>query len=155
MISLQSSMVSRSPGRAFWRAGLQTPDSYMKLVRKFPLIPICSEKQYDAALAVVDRLAVRGESSLDRGEAAYLAALTQFVRDYEQDRHIISAEPMSPLEMLRHLMKQAGLSTADLGRIIGNRSLASQILLGKRSISKANIRKIADYFRIAPGLFLQ
>ncbi len=132
----------------------QSRRSYMELIAAFPLVPICSEQQYDASIAVLDSLAVRDESSLDSGTAAYLAGLTQFVRDYERERHAIAAESLPPLEMLQHLMKQAGMTAADLGRIVGNRGLASQILLGKRTISKANIRKIAEYFHIDPGMLL-
>jgi HTH-type transcriptional regulator/antitoxin HigA len=154
MTTLLAGKSPRVAGRAIWRRTVATPGSYLALIREFPLIPIGSEEHYDASLAVLDRLAVRTESSLDAGEAAYLAALTQFVQDYEQQHHAIMTEALSPLEMLRHLMKQTGLTPADLGRIIGNRGLASQILLGKRTISKANIRKIADYFHINPGALL-
>ena len=154
MKMMHAPAAGRSANRPIWRSGVRTPESYLELARAFPLMPICSEQHYDASIAVLDSLAVRDESSLDPGEAAYLAALTQFVRDYERERHPIMVERLPPLKMLQHLMKQAGLTAADLGRIIGNRGLASQILLGKRAMSKANIRKIAEYFKVDAGMFL-
>jgi HTH-type transcriptional regulator/antitoxin HigA len=147
-------VVRRFKDRPIWRSTVRTPKSYLELARAFPLVPIGSEEQYDASIAVLDSLAVRDESSLNSGEAAYLAALTQFVRDYERERHAILVKPLPPLEMLRHLMQQSGMTAANLGRIVGNRGLASQILLGKRAMSKSNIRKIAEYFHIEPGKLL-
>ncbi len=154
MKMMHAPIARRSANRPIWRSTVRTPESYLELARAFPLMPICSEEQYDASVAMLDSLAVRDESSLDSGEAAYLAALTQFVQDYERERHAIMVEPLPPLKMLQHLVKQAGLTAADLGRIIGNRGLASQILLGKRAMSKANIRRIAEYFAVEPGKLL-
>ena len=49
--------------------------------------------------------------------------------------------------------KQNGLSASDLGRILGHRELGSRILRGERGLSKRNIQKLADYFKV--GLPLQ
>ena len=154
MKMMHAPVARRFANRPIWRSTVRTPESYLELARAFPLVPIGSEEQYDASIAVLDSLTVRDESSLDSGEAAYLAALTQFVQDYERERHAILVKPLPPLEMLQHLMKQSGMTAADLGRIVGNRGLASQILLGKRAMSKSNIRKIAEYFHIEPGKLL-
>ena len=45
------------------------------------------------------------------------------------------------------------MKPADLGRLLGNRSLASLILHGKRGLSKTHIRILADRFKVEPGLF--
>lgn len=47
------------------------------------------------------------------------------------------------------------MKPAHLGRLLGNRSLASQILNGKRGLSKTHIRILADRFHVAPGLFFE
>lgn len=82
-------------------------------------------------------------------------ALTQFVSYYERNWHAIQTSDLSPLDALRYLMDANDMSPADLGRVLGNRSLASQILLGKRELSKAQILKISGHFQVEPGLFLQ
>ena len=62
----------------------------------------------------------------------YLEALTQFVGDYE-DRHLRNEMTrMEPVDALKYLMAANDMKPADLGRLLGNRSLASQVLLGKR-----------------------
>ena len=130
-------------------------DSYFDLVRQFPLVPVRSEKQYDAAVAFLTPLAVRDENRLDSGEKAHLAALSQFVEDYERDRHRIDTADLSPLETLKYLMRQNAMRPVDLGGIFGSRSLASQVLNGKRELSKAHILALAEHFRVAPGLFIR
>jgi HTH-type transcriptional regulator/antitoxin HigA len=130
-------------------------DSYFDLVRQFPLVPIRSESGYDAAIAFLNTLAIRGEDSLDEGEQAYLDALTQFVEDYEESHHRIEVSDLKPLDALKYLMKENDMTPADLGRLLGNRSLASQILHGKRSLSKTHIRILASRFKVEPGLFFE
>lgn len=66
------------------------PPSYFTLVKEYPLVPIKTERQYDAAVAFLEKLAIRDEGTLDRGEQAYIEALTQFVGDYE-DKHFRAA----------------------------------------------------------------
>lgn len=46
------------------------------------------------------------------------------------------------------------MKSADLGRLLGDRGLASLILNGHRAMSKKHIRILADYFKVEPGLFV-
>ena len=55
--------------------------------------------------------------------------------------------------MLKYLMQESGMTQADLGRLLGNRALASLILNGHRQLSKSHIRKLADHFKVSPALF--
>jgi HTH-type transcriptional regulator / antitoxin HigA len=132
-----------------------TTDCYLDLVRQFPLVPIKSERQYDAAVAFLKKLAIRDEDSLDPGEAAYLDALTLFVEDYQNKHHALAAKRLPPLDALKYLMAESAMNPADLGRVLGNASLASQILKGRRALSKSNILALAHHFKVDPGLFLQ
>ncbi len=130
-------------------------DSYLELVKRFPLVPIKNERHYDEAAAFLKKLAIRAEGSLDRGEADYLDALTMFVEEYQNKHHRIVAAEMGPIEALKYLMEESGTSTAELGRILGNSSLASQVLKGRRELSKANILALANHFHVEAGLFLK
>jgi HTH-type transcriptional regulator/antitoxin HigA len=130
-------------------------DSYLELVRKFPLVPLKNEAQYDAALSFLKKLAVRDEAALDAGEGAYLEALTRFVEDYEDRHHLIDTSTMGPIDALKFLMAENEMKPADLGRLLGNRSIASQILNGKRGLSQRHIRILADRFKVEAGLFVR
>ena len=50
-------------------------------------------------------------------------------------------------------MRQRDLKQADLLPVFGSRSVASDVLNGKRDPSKAHIRKLADFFHLSPAAF--
>jgi HTH-type transcriptional regulator/antitoxin HigA len=127
--------------------------TYLALVDAFPLRPLRSERDYDAAVKVLDRLAVRPEGSLDRGEQDYLDTLTILVEEYDREHHRVGAEHYDPLTMLKYLMEESAMSQAELGRLLGNRALASLILHGHRELSKSHIRELAAHFKVSPALF--
>ena len=130
-------------------------DSYFDLVREFPLVPLGDEAHYDAAVSFLKALAVRDEDRLDKGQKAYLDALTQFVGDYEEQHHRIESGRMTPLDALKYLMRENGMKPIDLGKLLGNRSIASQILNGKRGLSKTHIAILSERFRVDAGLFFE
>jgi HTH-type transcriptional regulator/antitoxin HigA len=56
--------------------------------------------------------------------------------------------------MLTFLMEQRGLEPHDLWPVLGSKSRVSEILNGKREISKAQARKLAEFFHISVDLFI-
>jgi HTH-type transcriptional regulator/antitoxin HigA len=133
----------------------QVLPSYLKLVRKFPLRVIDSETQYDAAIAMVRQLAVRGEKNLDSGEADYLYALTSLVETYEDEHYPIGPDHLKPHERLKWLTEESGLSQARLGKLLSiSQPLVSLILLGKRELTVAHIHRLSEYFHINPKYFM-
>ena len=61
---------------------------------------------------------------------------------------------IGPLVALKALLAEHGMTASDLGRLLGNRTLGAAILAGRRSLSKAHIKQLADHFKVEPGLFL-
>jgi len=88
---------------------------------------------------------------LAREELALQSLLAQLIQDYDDQIHL---PDVPPLEMLRYLMEQRGLRQADLVPIFGSRSVASNVLNGKREPSKAHIRRLAEFFHVSPEVFL-
>ena len=43
------------------------------------------------------------------------------------------------------------MTASDLGRLLGNRTLGAAILAGRRNLSKAHIKKLAEHFKVEPG----
>lgn len=128
--------------------------TYLALIRRFPLRPIRSAAEYDAAVRVLDSLAVRPEGCLDRGEQDYFDTLTLLVENHDAQHFQLETKKVDGLSMLKYLMEQSGMKTSDLGRLLGNRGLASLIVNGHRSLSKAHMRVLADHFKVDTGLFL-
>jgi len=56
--------------------------------------------------------------------------------------------------LLEFLLEQRGLKPSDLWSVVGSKSRVSEILAGKRSISKAQAKKLAEFFHVGAGLFI-
>jgi HTH-type transcriptional regulator/antitoxin HigA len=120
-------------------------DSYLALVRAFPLASVKSEAQLQDAQKVLDRLLARGK--LDDGEDIYLDALSDLVAAYEDLHYAI--EPALDADMLRHLLEAKGITQAQLSRDTKlPKSTISEVLAGKKPFSRQMIRKLADYFQV-------
>ncbi len=120
-------------------------DDYLHLILEFPLTSLKSEKQFNEAQKVIDRLLVKGK--LSSGEEMYLDALSDLVAAYEDVHYPI--EPASDAAMLRHLMEAKGITQADLHRDTQlAKSTISEVLAGKKPFSRQIIRKLAKYFKV-------
>jgi HTH-type transcriptional regulator/antitoxin HigA len=119
--------------------------SYLELVSTFPLASIQSMKHLAAAQTVMDRLLAKGK--LDHGEEIYLEALSDLVASFEDEHHAI--EPASDADMLRHLMEAKGVTQTQLSRDASlPKSSISEVLAGRKPLSRQMIRKLADYFEV-------
>ena len=124
-------------------------DSYLELVRQFPLSSIGSDKHLEEAQQVMDDL--RARRKLDKGEEIYLDALSDLVEVYEDEHYAI--EPAADADMLRHLMEAKGISQVQLHRDTRiAKSTISEVLSGKRPFSRQMIRKLANYFGVDVGV---
>jgi len=56
--------------------------------------------------------------------------------------------------MVKCLMDQRALRQADLVPLLGSRSQVSDLVNGKRAISKLQIKKLAEHFAVSPELLL-
>jgi HTH-type transcriptional regulator/antitoxin HigA len=126
-------------------------DTYLALVRRFPLRPIRTEAELDAAISVIDTLTDR--DNLNPGEADYLDVLSDLVERYEEQAHPIGE--VSDAEMLAFLIDQKGVKQVDVARATGiAESTLSELLRGKRQLTRAQITKLAAYFGVQPGAFV-
>ena len=127
------------------------PTTFMELQKKlFVLRPIHTKADYGKALKIASDLTPR--TDLNREQTDYLKVLASNIQKYEK-KHIV-ANTQTPLEILKFLMSENGLSGSALGNILGTRTLGPAILSGKRGLSKSHIKKLADYFSVEPSLFL-
>lgn len=125
---------------------------YGRLLAKFAPKIIETEAENDAALAIVARLLEKGEENLTPEEDALFALLTSLVDRFEE-----AAYPMpdcEPREVLRDLMEHNDLKAIDLAGIFGSRAKVSEVLSGKRSISKEQAKRLGERFRLSPAAFI-
>ena len=126
------------------------PDTYLKLVKRFPLIHIRDEAHLDEAIELLSNL-LRQER--DQGTQDYLDVLTDLVAAYENEH--VPMPDVSEADVLRELMRSNRLNQVQLAKAIGmSQSTVSAVLTGARSLTKGQVLKLAKFFGIAPAAFL-
>ena len=85
-------------------------------------------------------------------EDAALELMVRLVKDYEDEHHPLP-DP-SPHRMLAYFMEKRGLKQADLVPIFKSRGYASDVITGKRAISKAHAKHLAEFFHVSTDVFI-
>ena len=126
---------------------------YARLLAKVAPRVIRTEEENDRALAMVESLMEKGECNLTPEEGELLDLLTNLIRDYEAE--VCPPRGKSkPHEMVGFLLEQRGLAPKDLWQVVGSKSRVSEILGGKRSMTKEQAKKLAEFFHVGVGLFI-
>ena len=107
--------------------------------------PIRTEAEYKAALAEIEPYFSR-EPEADSAKADRFDLLTLLIEAYEELHHPIG--PPHPVEMIRHRMRTAGYTQADLGELLGSRARASEVLAKKRRLTLPMIWKLSQQWKI-------
>ena len=125
--------------------------SYAKLLtRVLPQI-ITTDDENDRMIAELERLDTRGRPLTPEEERLALL-MGLLIRQFEDSRY--SLGHAEPIEAVRILMETRGLRQRDMISVFGSSSVASDVLNGKRALSKTHVRKLADFFHVPAGLFL-
>jgi len=123
--------------------------TYSKLLAEIAPRAIESQEEYDRLLAVAQRLTFA--KNLTPEERVLYKLLVTLIEVYETENYPIESEPH---EILQHIMESSGTRQADLVGIIGSSGVVSEVVNGKRAISKAQAKALGDYFKISPSLFI-
>ena len=119
------------------------------LQRTLPHV-IRTDEEYERLTDELFRLEEREELTPEELELAEL--LTVLIDAYEEHRFPIPKA--SPQRTLQHLMEARNLAPKDLWKIFGSKGIASEVLHGKRSISKTQAKKLAEFFHVSADLFI-
>jgi HTH-type transcriptional regulator/antitoxin HigA len=125
---------------------------YTRLANHVVVKAIESEDEYDHMVAAVESLVDKGEPCLSPEESALLETMAILIQAYDDRHHPLP--PVAPAKMLAYLMDTSGRATKDLLPVLGTRGRASEVLSGKRSISKQQAKKLASVFNVAADLFI-
>jgi HTH-type transcriptional regulator/antitoxin HigA len=123
---------------------------YGKLLAKSLPRLIRTEAEHQRATAMLLELDERERISAE--EAALSEVLTLLIEDYEEKYHPLPQVP--PNESLRALMEDRGLKHKDIWPVLGNKGAATEVLSGRRSISKSQAKRLAEFLRVPVELFI-
>jgi HTH-type transcriptional regulator/antitoxin HigA len=124
--------------------------TYSKLLAEIAPRAIETEEEYDRLLAVAERLTFA--KNLTPEEKVLYKLLVTLIEVYETENYPM--DKSEPHEILQHIMESSGTRQADLVGIIGSSGVVSEVVNGKRAISKAQAKALGDYFKISPSLFI-
>jgi HTH-type transcriptional regulator / antitoxin HigA len=112
-----------------------------------------TKQEYDFFIDLIEALLEKEESEdLLPDESDLVELLVVIVQDYET--RTVSFSDSEPIDVLLHLMESNSLKQSDLVGILGSSGVVSEVVNGKREISKAQAQKLGDRFNLSYKLFL-
>jgi HTH-type transcriptional regulator/antitoxin HigA len=109
--------------------------------------PIRNDDDLAWALAEVESYVI-SEPAPGTPDGDRFDVLVQLIEAYEAKHHAI--EPLDPVSFLRAHMENTGRTQADLARVLGSASRASEILNRKRNLTLEMIRALVVAWNV-PG----
>ncbi len=126
-------------------------EEYIKLLSETVPRIIDTEIEHKRLLNEVDKLMDLGENLTDE-QAEVLQLLVTLIEQYEDKHYQLKAA--TPLEILHELMSVRQLKQKDVVEIFGSKGITSEVINGKRSISKNQAKALGDFFHVSYTLFL-
>ena len=119
-----------------------------------PPQPITNKKMHHAYLEAT-RILMQEQDNLDQASqdavGKYLSAAIPFIEGYEKEAFPIDSS--TPEEMLAFLMDQQNLSQYDLAAELGGQPVVSNVLRGKRKLTREHIERLGKRFGVSPATF--
>jgi HTH-type transcriptional regulator/antitoxin HigA len=130
-----------------------TTKAYEKLIKRFPLRPIRTDEDNDAAAEICDELTDRLDTLSDE-QKDYLEILSDLIIKYESKWND-ELPPMPPRKLLLYLLDHNNLARKDLVPEFGSESRVSEYLSGKRDLSKEQAKALSKRFSIRLDALLE
>ena len=122
---------------------------YMRLVEQFPPVKIRTAEQATATESRIEVLLA--QPNLSEAEEAYVDLLSDLLADWEDATVMIS--DIDGVELVRALLEDHGLRQKDLVGVFATESVASEVIAGRRELSRKHIEGLARFFKISPAAF--
>ena len=127
------------------------PEKYNELLIKYQPKLIKTEEDNEKALAIVEELMHRPHRTPEENE--FYELLITLIEKFEQEYYNPNQET-TPHSLLLFLMEQGEIKQSDLVGVIGSKGVVSEVVDGKREISKAQAKALAEFFNVDVGLFI-
>ncbi len=128
-----------------------SPQRYGRLLAKVLPVRIETVEENERMLHEAEKLIDKGERRSPE-EDALLDLIAHLIQDFEQKFYHLGGA--TPHEVLRELMAARDVKQSDLWELFGSKGVASEVVNGKRGISKAQAKALAEFFHVSPELFI-
>jgi HTH-type transcriptional regulator/antitoxin HigA len=126
--------------------------SYRELLERYAPAPIKSREENQLALEVLSALMAKGEENLSTDEQKFVELMGMLISQFEKTAY--AAPKGAPADVLRELMRARGMRPKDLWPVFGSKGITSEVLRGKRGISKERAKSLAEMFGVSVELFI-
>jgi HTH-type transcriptional regulator/antitoxin HigA len=123
---------------------------YSSLLVEFQPKVITTEEENERTLVVVEKLMNHKDRTPEQD--AILDLLVVLIEKFESEHYQLNAA--TPQSILLYLMEERNMTQSELADLIGSKGVASEILSGKRGISKRLAKKLGEFFHVSPELFI-
>jgi HTH-type transcriptional regulator/antitoxin HigA len=131
--------------------GTDEAEAYAKLLASSLPRSITSEEEAEAVQRQINALIDKPEE-LTEAESELLSLLGDLTLVWEDRKYDLS--DIAGPEAVRALLELHGLrQSALVGPVFPTRSLASEVLSGKRQLTYDYVRRLAEFFRVSPAVF--
>lgn len=128
------------------------PKNYAGLCRVFLPRPIHDDIGYENTVEIADVFAGM-EHRMTEDQNDYFDLLCDLIE--KRDKETVRVPKLSALDLLKYLVKEHGLTGADLSRILDKSlALGPMILRGERKITADHAVRLGGYFGLRPDVFL-
>ena len=122
-------------------------------MRPKPVFAPRTEEEYDAAVVRLNALVDEVGDNPDDPRYREIETLIVLIADYDNKHY--QMPDASPVEVLRFLMRQHGLSQGDLRNEIGTQGVVSEVLHGHRQLNLRQVQALAARFGVEPSAFIR
>ncbi len=127
------------------------PDKYKQLLDKYQPKLIKTERENEEALKIIEELMHKKDRTPEENELYELLII--LVGKFEQE-YYHCGQFSEPHSLLLFLMEQKNIKQSDLVGIIGSKGVVSEVVNGKRNISKTQAKSLGEFFNVDAGLFI-
>lgn len=113
---------------------------------------IRSEEENEQYISQLEALHER--SALTPEEREISSLLTLLIENFENSHYELE-RAATPIDVIRELMDAHGLKQIDMVELFGTASIVSEVLSGKRELSKSHIQNLSRRFHVSPEVFFR
>ena len=128
-----------------------SPQKYGRLLARVLPVRIETEEENERLLKEAEKLMIKGDTRSPE-EDALLNLIVHLIQEFERKFYHLGGA--TPHEVLRELMNARGLKQKDLWELFGSKGIASEVINGKRGISKAQAKALAEFFHVSVEVFI-
>jgi HTH-type transcriptional regulator/antitoxin HigA len=127
------------------------PEKYTEMLVKYQPKLIKTEVENEQALTVIEELMHKANRTLEEDELYQLLIL--LVEKFERE-YYLTGQTANPQSILLLLIEQKAIKKSDLVDVIGSEGVVSEVVSGKRILSKNQAEALAEFFNVSAELFI-